>query len=173
MKYQSLLFLVFISVLVSCKSTKKTFDSNNNSKTENKLERNDNSNTFYTEQVRNDFRAVSDSAKKKFLDGYNAADSKYSILFFTQGFNGENFEVTNNKDVIYKGSILTNKKTGLAKNMRVDNTTTIKIYDKETKKTIEINNNKAQKHKFIYLMKTNGTDNKYTITYSDKLRPEQ
>lgn len=173
MKYKFLLLSIGVICLSSCKSLKTKKD-NEVTTDERKLERKDNNNIYFIEQVRNDFRAVSDSAKKKFLDGYNASDSKYSILFFTQGYRGENIEVTNDKNVIYKGSVLTNKSTGLAKNMRVDNTTTIKIYDKETKKSIEIDNKKAQKHKFIYVMKGDiNSDKPYTITFSDHLRPEK
>jgi len=68
--------------------------------------------------------------------------------------------------------VTTDKKTGLAKNMRILNTTETTIYDQATKKTIYIDPQKAMKHKFIYVMKELSNEDKpYKITYSDKLRP--
>src|SRR5690606_19766671 len=49
----------------------------------------DDMDVFYTEEVKNDCRVVSDQAKQKFLEVYNATEKQYSILFFTQRFNGE------------------------------------------------------------------------------------
>lgn len=128
---------------------------------------------YYTEQVKNDFRSVTEPVKNKFLQGYKATDTKYSILFFTQGFNGEQITVKNSDGTVFKGSVLTNKKTGLAKNMRILNTENNSIYDQSTKKTIFIDTKLAKKHKFIYVMKDpSAKDKPYKITYSDLLRPE-
>ncbi|MBA5792350.1 hypothetical protein H1R17_07425 [Flavobacterium sp. xlx-214] len=169
-----ILFLVATLIFVSCKTSKTTKDNSSDKKEEKReLVRKDNT-VYYTEQVKNDFRAVTENAQYKFLEAYKATDKQYSILFFTQGFNGDDVVVKNNDETIFKGSVLTNKKTGLAKNMRINNTEETSIYDKSTKKTIYIKGDKARKHKFIYVMKGNADEDKpYKITYSDKLRPEK
>jgi len=176
MKYKSLIFLVAVLSIVSCKTSKKNTvkDDGKNEKDKKELVRKDKEEVFYTEQIKNDFRSVTESAQIKFLESYSATDKEYSILFFTQGFTGEEVVVKNDKNTLYKGMVLTNKKTGLAKNMRIVNTEVTSIYDKATKKTIYINTDKARKHKFIYVMKGNVNEDKpYKITFSDKLRPEK
>ncbi len=171
--YKRIFFLFAILAFASCKTT-KTVKSSADKKEEKKELVKKAESIYYTEQVKNDFRAVSESAKLKFLEAYKATDKQYSILFFTQGFNGEDVVVKNDNETLYKGSILTNKRTGLAKNMRILNTEETSIYDKATKKTIYLKTDKAHKHKFIYVMKSNENDDKpYKITYSDKLRPEK
>jgi len=171
---KSVLFLVIALIFASCKTSKspnKTVGDPLENKKEAPVKT---SVKYYTEQVRNDFRAVSENAQKKFIEAYSATEKQYSILFFTQGFIGEEITVKNDNNTLYKGSVLTNKKTGLAKNMRIVNTEETSIYDKATKKTIYINSEKAKKHKFIYVMKGSLNDDKpYKITYSDKLRPEK
>lgn len=172
MKYKFLLLLCCFIGLSACKSAKKT---NAIADPEKKDEvKKASEPIYYTEQVRNDFRAVSETTQKKFLEMYGATANNYAILFFTQGFTGEEMVVKNNNDVLYKGTVFTNKQTGLAKNMRIVSTEMTSIYDTATKKTIYIKPNKASKHKFIYVLKGNINEEKpYKITFSDKLRPEK
>lgn len=174
MNYKKLSLLLCGLVIVSCKTAKKTTTTEKEeSKDKKELVRKDEK-VYYTEQIKNDFRAVTATAQQKFLETYKATEKQYSILFFTQGFNGEEVVVKNDEGTLYKGIVLTNKKTGLAKNMRIINTEVTSIYDKESKKTIYINSEKARKHKFIYVMKGNASEDKpYKITFSDKLRPER
>ncbi len=175
MKYKSLTLLICGLAIVSCK-TAKTNTANDSSKKHDKRElfRKGKEEVYYTEQIKNDFRAVTENVQYKFLQSYQATEKQYSILFFTQGFNGEEIHVKNDEGTLFKGSVLTNKKTGLAKNMRIVNTEVTSIYDKATKKTIYINSDKAAKYKFVYVMKGNMDDEKpYKITFSDKLRPEK
>jgi len=170
---KSLFFLVITLIFVACKPA-KIAETNKSETSEKKEEVRKNREIYYTEQVKNDFRAVTENAQFKFLEAYNATEKQYGILFFTQGFKGEEIVVKNDNETLYKGSVLTNKRTGLAKNMRILNTEETSIYDKETKKTIYIKGDKARKHKFIYIMKGNANEDKpYKITYSDKLRPEK
>lgn len=171
--YKTLAVFFCAMVLFSCNTTKnKTAVAP--AKTEDKKEEAKTPEVYYTEQIRNDFRAVSENTQYQFLEAYKATEKQYSILFFTQGFNGEDITVKNNKGTLYKGSVTTNKTTGLAKNMRIVNTETTSIYDKATKKTIYIHPEKIGTHKFVYIMKGNLSDEKpYKITYSDKLRPEK
>lgn len=174
MTYKKIALLFCGLAIVSCKTAKKSTPNDKEDEKEKKeLVRKDEK-VYYTEQVKNDFRSVTPAAQQKFLEGYNATEKHYSILFFTQGFSGEDIVVKNENETIYKGSILTNKKNGLAKNMRINNTEEISIYDKATKKTIYIKGDKARKHKFIYVMKSSTDEDKpYKITFSDKLRPEK
>lgn len=170
---KSIFFLVVTLVFVSCKPA-KIADKTSIEKAETKKETKKYNTVYYSEQVKNDFRAVTENAQFKFLQAYNATEKQYGILFFTQGFNGEEIVVKNDNETLFKGSVLTNKRTGLAKNMRIINTEETSIYDKATKKTIYIKGDKARKHKFIYIMKGNANEDKpYKITYSDKLRPEK
>lgn len=179
MKYKSLIFFICILTAVSCKTSKKNTVKDTESTTENKKElvrkdKKEKEDVFYSEQIRNDFRAVTATAQNQFLEAYNATDKEYSILFFTQGFTGEEVVVKNDKNTLYKGMVFTDNNTGLAKNMRIVNTEITSIYDRATKKTIYINTDKARKHKFIYVMKGNVNEDKpYKITFSDKLRPER
>lgn len=175
MKYKSLALLICGLAIVSCK-TAKTNTANDSSKKHHKMEifGKEKKEIYYTEQIKNDFRSVTENVQYKFLQSYQATEKQYSILFFTQGFNGEEIHVKNEEGTLFKGSVLTNKKTGLAKNMRIVNTEVTSIYDKSAKKTIYINSDKASKYKFIYVMKGNKEDEKpYKITFSDKLRPEK
>lgn len=148
-----------------CKSKKNTTDLSKVEEKE-KVEK-----IYYTEQTRNDFRAVSEKVQKKFLKDYKADTPEYAILFFTKGFNGEKIEVRNEEEIIFVDGVTTDKKTGLAKNMRINVTIDTEIYDKATKKKIYVKSEKVGKHKFIYIMKDTDGEQPYKITYSDKLRP--
>jgi len=166
-------YLLLLLLFAMCKTPQTVYNTNPSDKSK-KEERNkkEERDIYYTEQTKNDFRAVSEAVQKKFLNDYQAADEQFTILFFTQGFYGEVITVKNNDDVLYKDMVTTDKKTGLAKNMRILNTSETSIYDQATKKTIYIDMEKAAKHKFIYVMKDLSNEDKpYKITYSDKLRP--
>lgn len=172
MKRIFLLFLIS-SVFVMCKS-KALHTSSPEEEKKDAIEHSKNDDMYYVEDVRNDFRSVSEQTKNKFLEGYKATEKQYSILFFTQGFTGEQIHVKNDKGSVFKGSVITNKKTGLAKNMRILNTSTNSIYDQATKKTIFIDTKMASQYKFVYVMKDLSNKEKpYKITYSNLLRPEQ
>lgn len=163
LKKLPLLFLILLFAM--CKSKKNVTDSvidEKGKKTET---------IYYTEQTRNDFRSVSEKVQKKFLKDYKADSEEYAILFFTQGFNGEEITVKNEEGEIFKGIVFTDKETGLAKNMRVKSAIETEIYDKETKKKIYIKPESVSTNKFIYIMKETGGEKPYKITYSNKLRP--
>jgi len=167
-----LMLSLAVLVFASCKSKKIAISSENKTETVDKAEDKTERVIFYTEQVRNDFRAVSDKTRDEFLNGYRATDKKYSILFFTQGFNSEEITVKNDDGILFKGLVTTDNNTGLAKNMRILNTKETEIFDKGSRKTIYISPEMAGKYKFIYVMKGDADDEKpYKITYSDNLRP--
>ena len=158
-------FIFLVLLFTMCKSKKNVTDSTKVEEKE-KVEK-----IYYTEQTKNDFRAVSEKVQKKFLKDYKADTPEYAILFFTKGFNGEKIEVKNEEEIIFVDGVTTDKTTGLAKNMRIKVTLDTEIYDKATKKKIYVKSDKVGKHKFIYIMKDTDGEQPYKITYSDKLRP--
>lgn len=122
-------------------------------------------------QYKDDFRAVSASKKAALLKSMDASGSNYSVLIFTKGYIGEKVVASNPKKLLYGGYLISNKKTGIADKVRIDNTVDTKIYDSSTKKEVILEAHEARKHKFIYLMKESGKANPFTITYSNTLRP--
>jgi len=176
MNYKTMILFVCSITFFSCKTAKTVTNTSSTTEKESKIEKDaaKADEIYYTEQVKNDFRAVSESTQYDFLVAYKATEPQYSILFFTQGFNGEEITVKNDNGTLFKNKVVTNEQTGLAKNMRIVNTSITSIYDKASRKTIYIGTEKAGKHKFIYVMKGDSDDEKpYKITYSDKLRPER
>lgn len=158
-------FILLILLFATCKSKKNGVDISKKERKE-KTEK-----IYFTEQTKNDFRAVSDKVQKKFLKDYKADTPEYAILFFTKGFNGEEITVKNQEETIFKDIVFTDKTTGLAKNMRIKVGLETEIYDKESKKKIYIKPESVGEHKFIYIMKDTKDEKPYKITYSDKLRP--
>lgn len=175
--YKIVILAVFGLMFYSCKSLKPSNDSTAKTEKNTKKEAEKESKSdeiHYTEQIRNDFRAVNENTQYEFLVAYKATDPHYSILFFTQGFDGEEVTVKNDNGTLFKNKVKTNPDTALAKNMRIVNTSITSIYDKSTRKTIYLHPENASKYKFIYVMKGDPADEKpYKITYSDKLRPER
>jgi len=173
--YKVIVLAAFGLMFHSCKSVKPSTTSTAETEKSNKKEaENKTDDIYYTEQIRNDFRAVNENTQYDFLVAYKATEPHYSILFFTQGFNGEQITVKNDNGTLFKDEVKTDLQTALAKNMRIVNTSITSIYDKSTRKTIYIHPEKANKHKFIYVMKGDPNEDKpYKITYSDKLRPER
>lgn len=117
------------------------------------------------------FKPASDKEKAAFLKRLNAADENYSVLILTKNFKGEQIIVSNEQKTLYKEYPISNIKTRLADELRIDNTVDTKVYDAHTKKEAVISAKEAKKHKFIYLMKQPGTGNPFVITYSNTLRP--
>ncbi|MEW5676872.1 hypothetical protein ABGT15_11215 [Flavobacterium enshiense] len=122
-------------------------------------------------QYRDDFKSVSDKSKTTFLKGLKATEDQYSVILLTKGFMGEEVKVFNGEKVLYKGNPISHLETGIAGYFRINNTITTKITDKFSKKEAVIDSENAKKHKFIYVMKDNGLENPYKITYSNTLRP--
>lgn len=164
-------YIFFILLFAMCKTPQLVSSSNNKNDSAKKENKKESTEIYYTEQTRNDFRSVSQKVQDKFLSDYNADEDGFAILFFTQGFNGEKVVVKNDEGTLFKGDVTTDKTTGLAKNMRIKSSVNTEIHDKETNKTFYINAKKAQKHKFVYVMKDSKSEKPYKITFSDKLRP--
>ena len=122
-------------------------------------------------QYKDDFRSASDKEKSALLKKLNATGSGYSVLILTKNFKGEQTIVSNEKKTLYKEYPISNLKTGIADQVRIDNSVDTKIYDNLTKKEAVVSIKEAQKHKFIYVMKDPGAANPFVITYSNTLRP--
>lgn len=124
-----------------------------------------------TVQYRDDFRSVTPAKKTAILKGMDALGANFSVLIFTQGYIGEKMVVSNSKKLLFGGYLISNKKTGIADKMRIDNTLDTKIYDSSDKKELIIDAGEAKKHKFIYVKKAQGKEYPFTVTYSNTLRP--
>lgn len=122
-------------------------------------------------QYKDDFRSASEKEKSALLKKLKATGEGYSVLIFTKNYKGEKVTASNAKKTVYSGYPFSNLKTGIADQIRIDNSTDTKIYDSFTKKEAVITAKEAQKHKFIYLMKDPGAENPFLITYSNTLRP--
>jgi hypothetical protein len=123
-------------------------------------------------QYKDDFRSATDKEKKALLKKLNASGTNYSVLILTQNYKGEQISVSNAKKTLYKEYPISNMKTGIADELRIDNTLDTKVYDNLSKKEAVISSKEAKKHKFIYLMKNPpGGDSPFRITYSNTLRP--
>lgn len=173
MKMRIFTLLMCAFLFTMCKSKKVATTTTTEKVANEKRKIEEASEKYYTEDIRNDFRAVSEKSKNKFLKGYRATDAKYSILFFTQGYSNDLVTVKGNDGVVFEGKVKTNPRTGLAKNMRIVNTSVNEVFDKSTGKTIYITPELAQKYKFIYVMKNTNMEVPYKITFSNLLRPER
>lgn len=149
------ILLLFTALLFTMCSTSKT------SKTNAKPE----------VQYKDDFRSASNKEKTALLKKLNASGKGFSVLIFTKNYKGEEITASNAKKTLYKGYPISNLKTGIAEEIRIDNTLETKIYDNLTKKEAVIPAGEAQKHKYIYVMKDPGAANPFVITYSNTLRP--
>ncbi len=123
-------------------------------------------------QYRDDFRAAPEAEKDALLNKLNANSGNYSVLIFTQNFKGEKVKVTNSKGKrLYNQNVISNLKTGIAGQIRIDNRYDTYIHDNFTGNETTVEAEEAKKYKFIYLMKNPGGKNPFTITYSNTLRP--
>lgn len=128
--------------------------------------------TAPTVQYRDDFRAVSEAGRKKFLTEMKATGETASVLILTKGFKGEDVVIANEKKALYKGNPISHLETGIAGYITIDNTLATRITDKLSKKEAVIDRENAKKYKFVYVMKDQAQQgNPYVITYSNKLRP--
>lgn len=153
------LILITAFFMAMCGTANKTVSNNNESKKRSDV------------QYRDDFKPAGTEEKNALLKNLNAEGGTYSVLIFTQNYKGERIIVSNSKKRLYSDYTISNLKTGIAGQLRIDNTFDTKVYDNLTKRETVIEAKEAQKHKFIYLMKNPGSNNAFTITYSNTLRP--
>jgi len=158
-------FLILLTcLLVMCKSKQSATDS--------KAPEKETTEARSNVQYRDDFRSVSNKEKDAFLKKLKADEKNYSVLIFTRGYKGEGIQVSNANKIFYSGNVISNLKTGVGHQVRIDNTLDTKVFDSFTKKSIILEMDETKKHKFIYLMKDNkNKSNPFMITYSNTLRP--
>lgn len=153
-------------MLLSCSTKKTTTDTANSS---NHIEIKQNHNVQYLD----DFTSASPAVKETLLKELRAEEAKYSVVILTQNYKGEKIIIKNSKRKLYDDYTISNLKSKLAREVRIDNTLDTTVYDNLTKTMITIEAKEAQKHKFIYIKKNPGSKNIFTITYSNTLRPLQ
>ena len=123
-------------------------------------------------QVRDDFRSVSERTKQQYLADLGAKADKYAVIIFTQGFQGENIVIKNDAKNFYNAMTMTDLSTGLAKSVRIDNTSDIIVEDTYTNGSLLLESKYLKSFKFIYLMKNNNNkETPFKVTYSNTLRP--
>ncbi|WP_010255876.1 hypothetical protein [Myroides injenensis] len=123
-------------------------------------------------QVRDDFRSVTEKTKETYLKGMKATEDQYSVVILTQGYNGENITVKNDSKTFLKSMVMTDRSTGIAKSVRVENLKDFTIEDSYTKGDLIIESDHAKMFKFIYIMKNNkNKEIPFKVTFSNTLRP--
>lgn len=120
-------------------------------------------------------------AVDKILKDSKAEEEQYSLLLFTQFFNGEELIVKNNDEILLKEPLQTINNFGLAKAIRINNNYDVKIKDMDMNVQILVKCNLAKTHKFIYIEKNKylkdevgkdsilNTKKVYKIIYSNSL----
>ena len=160
---RKVVLILFILTVFACKSKKAATSGTTAEASVNKKE--------YV-QYRDDFRSVTKEEREAFLKDVKATEKNYSVIIFTRGYKGEGIQVSNEQKILFSGNVISNKKTGIADEIRIDNTIDTKVFDSFTKKSVIIESKEAKKHKFIYLMKDNSNkEMPFNITYSNTLRP--
>jgi len=161
---KKIVFILLACLLVMCKSKQATAGA--------KVSENENTEAKTNVQYRDDFRSVSSKEKEAFLKKMKADEKMYSVLIFTKGYKGEGIQVSNTNKVLYSGNVISNLKTGVGHQIRIDNTVDTKVFDSFTKKSVVLESDETKKHKFIYLMKDSKNKSQpFIITYSNTLRP--
>lgn len=121
---------------------------------------------------RDDFKSLNEKETQAFLKSKSATSNSKSIIILTQGFKGEQVTAIQDNKTIYKQYPISNLKTKYADSFSFNNTTNLIIEDNILKKQVTIPVKEAKEYKFIYVMiEGSGSDAKYKITFSHKLRP--
>lgn len=161
---KKIVLILLALILVMCKSKQAPADAKVSDKETTEAKSN--------VQYRDDFRSVSNKDKDAFLKKLKADEKNYSVLIFTRGYKGEGVQVSNTNKVLYSGNVISNLKTGVGHQVRIDNTIDTKVFDSFTKKSVILESEETKKYKFIYLMKDSKNKSQpFIITYSNTLRP--
>jgi hypothetical protein len=108
--------------------------------------------------------------KEILLKDFKATETKYSVLIFTTGLEGEKLIVKNGNELIYNDSLRTNKIQPIAKLLRIKNTCNTKVDDLDAHISFEIKTSIMSKYKFVYVRKDYNRNRRYVITYSNRAR---
>jgi|GEM_PF-5143987 len=105
------------------------------------------------------------------LNKLDAKEIDKSIVYFTNGFEGDTIEMVNGQDLIFKLPIETIPQLGLAHAKAISNEKEVKINIQTAKPILILLNGKELKeHKFIYISKEYSKRNRYLIEYSNLKR---
>lgn len=107
--------------------------------------------------------------KQKILTDYEAQKNEYSLIFFTQNYNGDDIKVTNDEKVIFDGQLNSDSSLGLAKTLRVDNNFDVEIKEKISSFKFSLKKNQLKKYKYIYIARIKG-NSRYLINYSNEMQ---
>ena len=113
---------------------------------------------------------VSDYSRKQALKQFKAENSIFSLIVFTSAFKDDIVKVENDDKTIFNDTIKSDPSLGLAKVIRVDNTTDIKITDVSLDYSFKLKKKNNRKYKYIYIKRKRYEGNKYVITYSNTMR---
>lgn len=173
--------LAFVLLLISCKTSVSIFNTKETTveekiaeiKEENRLpEEKDVPDLPDYAQIRDDFRSVSDKSREEYLNGMKANEEHYSVVILTKGFKGENINIKNDHTSFFKGMVMSDLKSGIAKSVRIDNTEDFTLFDGFTEGQLTIESDHAKMFKFIYVMKNNADkESPFKVTFSNTLRP--
>lgn len=106
---------------------------------------------------------------ENYLMKLNASDDRYSLLIFTNGFNGELIEIINGDEIVFHNVLNSIQNLGFAKEFRIDNTKLTTVKELKRKYSFKIKSEIAIKYKYIYVHR-NISNGKYTITFSHNLK---
>lgn len=115
-------------------------------------------------------RKLRDETKNIVLKQFKAEDSIFSLIYFTSVFKDDIVKVENDDKTIFNDTIKSDPSLGLAKVIRVDNTTDIKITDVSLDYSFKLKKKNNRKYKYIYIKRKRYEGNKYVITYSNTMR---
>lgn len=136
-------YIILILILASCKNVKSIY-------TESSLE-------------------VSNKSIQQILEKTNAKETNKSVVYFTDGFTGnDTIMLKNGNEIIFRHALKTIDQIGLANVKTVSNDKEVRIDVFSTKElTFVLNTKQLKKFKFIYISK-NLINDKYIIEYSNR-----
>lgn len=106
-------------------------------------------------------------AENKILKYLHADTETSSVIVFTDGFlNHEELEVKIENVVVFSDTLSTDRSSGLAKTLKVENSKDITVTNLNIKYKIKLPAKDLIKYKFVYISKDADTDKDYYVDYS-------
>ena len=135
------LSLVFIVVLISCSVPKIRF-----------------------------LKECADLNPTTFLAKMEAKEAKYSVIIFKERFERDSINIYNSVTSFFKGSLTTDRRSGLTDFIRVENNIDIICKDVKRNYSFKLKSKYLNKYKFIYIGRDFYlTESAYEVTYSNTL----
>jgi len=108
--------------------------------------------------------------QKSVLKEFEATESKYSLLIFTTGFEGEKVKINNCNNNVYEMLLKTQKIQPFAKILRVENICNTKLVDIDNLVSFELKSENLTKYKFVSIHRDYNKNKRYIVTYSNKMK---